>query len=405
MSHSTKNPPRKKPDKPRKDFPLFAHPSGQWARKINKRLYYFGVWADPDAAEERHDKEYPYLKRGEIPPPVDVSDGCTVKKLCDAFMEMKEAKVESGDFSQVTWNNYHKTLKRLVNHFGRETKVEAIAPGHWSEYRKKLAKQFAPTTIRTEIAIIQSVFTWGHKRKLHGKVDFGPDFEKPSARTMRKHKREGGDRLFTRDEVVVILGACDRQLKAMVLLGLNCGFGNDDIGALEETDLDLEGRWVNLSRGKTEIFRRTPLWPETIEALREHLPRRRRVSDKKYRKRVFVTERGEPYVRYKGKARFDVLSPRFSRLLKRLKINGRRGLGFYALRHTHATIGGEAKDPDAVRATMGHADDSMTANYQHGISDERLRAVTDAVRSWLWPPEEEEKADSPRSTGGEGGAE
>ncbi len=375
-----------KPAKPRADYPMFAHPSGQWARKINKRLYYFGIWADPVAAEERHDKEYGYLKRGEIPPPIDVRDGCTVKKLADAFMDAKEAKVASGDFSQLTWNLYFKALKRLVDHFGRETRVEAIAPGHWTAYHAKLAKQFAPTSLRTEIAVITAMCNWGQRMRLHKMIDLGPDFVKPSVKALRKHRRLGGERLFAREEILTILGECDRQLRAMVLLALNCGFGNADVGYLEDTDLDLDGGWVTFSRVKTEVYRRIPLWPETVEALRDHLSRTRRPKDKAHSKRVFLTSRGEPFVRLKGKAFEDVLSRRFTRILKRLKINGRRGLGFYSLRHTHATVAGEAKDPDAVKATMGHVDSSVTAGYQHGISDERLKAVTTVVHDWLWPP-------------------
>jgi hypothetical protein len=33
---------------------------------------------------------------------------------------------------------------------------------------------------------------------------------------------------------------------------------------------------------------------------------------------------------------------------------------------------------------MGHVDDSMSANYRHGISDDRLTAVVETVRNWLY---------------------
>jgi integrase len=74
----------------------------------------------------------------------------------------------------------------------------------------------------------------------------------------------------------------------------------------------------------------------------------------------------------------------FGPLIDKRKINGRKGLGFCTLRYCFDTVAGESKYQVAVNAIMGHVDDSMAGVYRERISDERLRAVTETVRGWLW---------------------
>lgn len=67
-------------------FPLFSHPSGQWAKKIRGRLVYFGSWRsdrDGTAALEEFNQNWPYLKERREPPAVDVSEGCTLCIRCN----------------------------------------------------------------------------------------------------------------------------------------------------------------------------------------------------------------------------------------------------------------------------------------------------------------------------------
>jgi integrase len=82
----------------------------------------------------------------------------------------------------------------------------------------------------------------------------------------------------------------------------------------------------------------------------------------------------------------DPVSKEFTKLLTSLGLK-RRGLSFYALRHTFETIGGGSKDQVAVDAIMGHADESMGAVYREEIDNDRLLAVTTHVRRWLSPAE------------------
>ena len=84
------------------------------------------------------------------------------------------------------------------------------------------------------------------------------------------------------------------------------------------------------------------------------------------------------------KVNIDPLGQKFIKLLHRLKINGRRGLGFYTIRHCFETAAGESKDQIATDFLMGHVDNSMAGVYRERISDERLRAVVDAVHAWIF---------------------
>jgi integrase len=69
----------------------------------------------------------------------------------------------------------------------------------------------------------------------------------------------------------------------------------------------------------------------------------------------------------------------------------RPGLSFYALRRTLATIAGAARDQVAVDYIMGHAKADMASVYREAVDDDRLRAVSDHVHDWLFPPTEQGK--------------
>ena len=141
--------------------------------------------------------------------------------------------------------------------------------------------------------------------------------------------------------------------------------------------------------------RRCPLWDETIDSLRqslEHRPKHVRDVDSDI---VFLTRKGNLWVRSvhrekndggKTLVTFDRVANEFDKILRSLSLK-RRGLNFYALRHTFETIGGESRDQVAVDAIMGHVDPSMGALYREQISDDRLQAVVDHVHEWLWAPE------------------
>src|SRR5262249_5057649 len=166
-------------------------------------------------------------------------------------------------------------------------------------------------------------------------VRYGPAFRKPSKKVLRKARNERGVRMFEAPELRKILDAAGTQLKAMILLGANCGFGNADCGNLPQAALDLDGGWVNFPRPKTGIQRRAPLWSETVAALREALTSRPTPKDEADADLVFITKYGGRW--FKG-TYDNPVSKEMGKLLKELGIR-RKGLNFYALRHTFETVG------------------------------------------------------------------
>jgi integrase len=176
-------------------------------------------------------------------------------------------------------------------------------------------------------------------------------------------------------------------MAAMVLLGLNCGFGNADCGRLPIKAIDFKGGWITFPRPKTGIERRCPLWPETIKMLKAVIEDRAAPKDPANGELLFVTKYGAPWHKETSD---NPVSKEFSKVLKALKLE-RSGRNFYTLRHVFATVGGETKDAPAVSAIMGHDPGDMASVYRETISDERFRAVTDHVRAWLFPPKPRRK--------------
>ena len=349
--NSTAKTAREKPDKPYKGFPLFAHPSGQWAKKIRGRTHYFGVWSSPEAALERLNFEYPYLADGRTPPAVDVSNGCTLKVLCNEFLKSKEQELDANDLALRTFKDYHSTCRGMLEHFGPNRRVDDLQPADFGGFRGKLQKRLGVTSLKTEISRCRVVFNLAcQNRLIDTAVRFGAGFQRPSAKSLRRSRNEVGAKLFTQEEAHAILEEAKPVMRAMVLLGLNCAFGNSDLANLPRNAADLETGWIDFPRPKTEVPRRVPLWPDTVAALREALPLRPTPIDSTGRGLCFLTTQGRQWVRMKmgdggpqSATAVDALCPQFGKLLKRLKINGRRGLGFYTLRRCFETYAGESK--------------------------------------------------------------
>lgn len=378
-----------KPAKPYDDFPLFPHATRRWAKKIRGKLHYFGPWEDPEAALKKYLAEKDDLHAGRKPR--ESAEGVTVRNVVNAFLTHKKSLLDSGELSPHTWAKYETAAELVAKHFGRGRLASDVGPEDFAGLRKKMTKRWGVYRLGDFIQHVRSIFKYGFDaRLLPLPVSFGPGFARPTKKAQRLHKAAQGAKLFTAEEIRRMVGGASVQLKAMLLLGINCGFNNSDCGNLPLSAVDLDNAVIDYPRPKTGIVRRCPLWAETVQALREALAARPDPKKPEDAGLVFLTRCGHSWAKDKYTSSI-VLEVR--KLLGRLGINGRKRLGFLTLRHTFRTVADGAKDQPSADYIMGHEVPHMSSIYREGIAAERLKAVTDYVRQWLY-------GDQGKSSGG-----
>jgi integrase len=238
-----------------------------------------------------------------------------------------------------------------------------------------IGKKKSANTINSRIAAIKAMYNWAMDNEVITNV--------PNLKAVKKITRIKTEKLtFTTEQIGNILKLADVQLRAMILLGLNCGFGCTDCAEIKWENLDLQNSRVVFPRGKTGISRNLSLWPETVNALKS-MPEKGEF--------VFYTPKGNPWVRtieatdddgLKKYSTDNALSKKFSKLLKKAVITVEKGTGFYTLRRTAATLAARSGDAFAVQKLLGHADLKMASVYVQDVSEQTDR-VTNNTRKLI----------------------
>jgi hypothetical protein len=138
--HSTAPKVRRKrtgrPPKPYPGFPLHAHASGHWAKKIRGRLIYFGRWQKREngrmipladggnwkGALADYRSRIDDLQAGRLPRPQTCdSDVLRINELCNRFLIKKSRRVESGEPPNSASNST--AMQPISKHSRRPTKT------------------------------------------------------------------------------------------------------------------------------------------------------------------------------------------------------------------------------------------------------------------------------------------
>jgi len=391
------NPGEKRLGKPYRSFPLTPHRSGQFCKKIRGKIYYFGKIDDPEGALRRYHDHCAGLHAGTIDR-VDRAGDLTVGDLANQFLAVKDRKRQAGDIEPATFVEYHRDCELMVQHFGRDRTVPSISRQDLAAFRDFLGAGVNATTLNNRVGNARSIFKFAFEQELIDRpLRYGEEFKRPERRLLRRARAQAGRIHFHAGEIRQLLAVAPPALRAMILLGINSGLGNTDIGNLPASCVDLERGWLDYARVKTGIERRCPLWPETVAAIRAAVAdtaRHKRQRHPSAKGLLFVTRMGLPYTREEfhsvrnGRPEVvlhDAIADAMRKAMRKARIN-QKGLGFYGLRRSFETIGAETGNQVAVDHIMGHvpATSDMGAVYRQHVAGTALRQVTDHVREWLF---------------------
>jgi integrase len=285
------------------------------------------------------------------------------------YLKYQYSKLQANDLTASHHNEQIGSLNKLMAFLGQNIDINNISTLDLQNYKRRIQKSHVSVCrLNLHISIMKALFHWARKNDVLENI---PNIDAISRGKIVHHERF----TFDTERINKLLSCADVKMRAMIWLGLNCGFGCTDCSELKWTDLDLVNARVKLPRRKTGILRDLPLWPETVESLEKIL---------RTGKLVFYTSRGNPYIQTllksdgNGNGKYTTLNTittKFSRLIKKLGLGLPKGTGFYTLRRTAATVAARSGDPFAVQKLLGHADLQMATRYVQDVSAQTDRVI------------------------------
>ncbi len=327
----------------------FHRPTGQFYTTRGGRRIYLGV--DRQSATEQYHRLALGLQR-------------TERRVADASISAKELANRFITAQQANWRNPQQTLRCYQGWLRRFLKdhprlramafnVEIFAA--W----KLLLRQrgYAPETINHYLNSVRAMFAFGYDADLLERA--------PRLRRVKNESRVGAGLkrkpLYSQEHLRKLLACADRQVRLMLLLGVNCGFGPKDIQDLKWDDFKDDR--VTLPRSKTGISQSFRLWPESLQAL-QGLRKSRRELKARMAKRgrirtdnghIFVTKFWRPWCK-------DAVARQFRKLCARAGVTCH---GFYRLRHGASTAISLVANPHVQRRFMRHSQLQQQVTYTH----------------------------------------
>ena len=290
--------------------------NGYWAKKIQGHWRYFGKWDDPAAALEKYQNEVRSMISSDVPGSTAVA---LVRDMLKIFLHAKEQKVESGEMERETYYQYRHVCDAIAEVFTTTRPLASLSPSDFQLLRSYLAEKYSKVRLANMIQYVRCICKYTYEFGLIDKpMRFGPELKSPPRRSSAKPENARTPRMFPPKILRKLIRRSDPELKAMILLGINAGFGCKDCATLPLRALDLDHGWIRYARPKTGIQRRCPLWPETTKALKAYLAQRPEPQKPEDARLVFLVGAGPKIAHPKGETTWRVTPGRIARHIRRL---------------------------------------------------------------------------------------
>ena len=355
--------------RPSTDPISFHKPTGQYyVTRGGKRVY---LGADQTAALERYHRTQLGLETASSAKQAVVGP-IPLKELANRFVATQRAN----------WRSPERTFKCYLDWLGRflkdHPKLDAMdfTVERFAAWKLSLRQRgYAAESINHYLNAVRAIFKFAEDTDLLTAV--------PRLSRVRNETRERPDAarrpLYTAEHVQALLGGATAQMRLMILLGLNCGFGPKDLEDL--TWRHFGGEYVTLPRSKTGVRQTFQLWPQTREALeatrtgRSALIRRlaKRGRERSDNGHVFSTRAWKQWNK-------DAVAVQFRRLCARV---GVPCYGFYRLRHCASTAMASVAMPHVHRRFMRHSQLQQQVTYTHTSDREVDEAVMRAKEKFF----------------------
>jgi integrase len=371
---------------------------GYYARINGKPRWICGAAHTPEQAEAIYHRKAAQLTSGKnlLPAPAKVIGIITLHYVLGRWLKDCQLLMDAGKMSASAFMQYRRSAKRIDAVAG-EMPIETVAPETAQGIFERISAEHGADAARRALAHLRTACRHAEDAGICAPVRLG---RKMLTKLMSSERGSMKWQLYTPGQVQAILAEVDRliregdgrsvpswtQVRAMILLALNGGYGAKELAELPRAVVDLERAHIDYRRGKTGAKHIVLLWPETVDALRAVLAVR--VQDDL----VFRTRQGgrwcvsEPKLK-QGKPGIritDHVNERFTELVKPLGLKI-RGQGFYKLKHLHCSIADRAGDPHATFTLAGHELPGSKGHYVL-VEEDRLRKVVEFIRAHLFNP-------------------